>query len=289
MKFHPVCDLFPEMPSDEFDDLVSDIREHGVLVPVVVYDDQIIDGKHRWKACKIVGIECPARAWKPKENESVVAYAIGLNAKRRHLTPSQLAVLAVDALPLFEAESAERMRRGTLPPIGGRVGRSAKLAAKSFGTSERSVQRLKAVKEAAPEKFEQVRRKEKTVAAAEAEVKKAKTPPPSRPKDGRGKAIDDQDVIDALAAASAFDELRADLLACLRKAKAIDNGPGAQHYHDQEVESLIRQAADYCQLDKPTHQCPLMPNCLDGKCKYCKGSKYVTKSIFERVPKELHG
>jgi hypothetical protein len=42
--------------------------------------------------------------------ESPTAYVLSLNLRRRHLTHGQRVMIAVDALPLFEAEAQERRR-----------------------------------------------------------------------------------------------------------------------------------------------------------------------------------
>lgn len=38
IEFHPLTGLFPLLEGDQFDDLVADIREHGLHEPIVLYD-----------------------------------------------------------------------------------------------------------------------------------------------------------------------------------------------------------------------------------------------------------
>ena len=56
MRLHPVAKLFPRMPEDEFEGLCADIKEHGVRQPILVHEGEILDGRHRWKACEQLGI-----------------------------------------------------------------------------------------------------------------------------------------------------------------------------------------------------------------------------------------
>ena len=54
----PLAMLFPPMLDEDFDKLVSSIQEQGLLEPITLYQGEIIDGRHRYKACKQLGIEC---------------------------------------------------------------------------------------------------------------------------------------------------------------------------------------------------------------------------------------
>ena len=58
LPFHPAADLFPllEVESPEFGELVQDMREHGLLLPIVPCDGKILDGRNRCRACQHAGV-----------------------------------------------------------------------------------------------------------------------------------------------------------------------------------------------------------------------------------------
>ena len=62
--------------------------------------------RNRWKACQELGIEPKLKEWDGKG--SLVSFVVSLNLKRRHLTPSQGAAVAVEAKPFYDAEAKER-------------------------------------------------------------------------------------------------------------------------------------------------------------------------------------
>lgn len=95
---------------EEFEELKRDIQANGLLEPIWLHPDDgtIIDGRNRHRACCALGIQPTFRTWNGKG--SLVAFVVSLNLRRRHLTSSQKAVVAVDILPLLEQEARERQR-----------------------------------------------------------------------------------------------------------------------------------------------------------------------------------
>ncbi len=90
LEFHPIADCFPLIDGAEFDDLVADIRSHGVREPVWLYEGKIIDGRNRYRASALAGVDCPLREYL---DEDPVAFVISLNLKRRHMNEGQRAMV----------------------------------------------------------------------------------------------------------------------------------------------------------------------------------------------------
>lgn len=118
-EFHPVSQLFPLMEGAGYDELVEDIRKHGLREAIWLDETgRIIDGRNRYRACRDAGVEPRYRVW--RGDGSLVAFVLGLNLHRRHLSVAQRAMVAARARPLFEDEARYRklsgLMRGTAPP-----------------------------------------------------------------------------------------------------------------------------------------------------------------------------
>jgi ParB-like chromosome segregation protein Spo0J len=94
LEFHPVADIFPMMTDQEFADLVEDISLHGLRESIWLHrDGRIIDGRNRYRACQKASVEPEFRTYED-EDEGLVAFAVSLNLKRRHLKEGQRAMVA---------------------------------------------------------------------------------------------------------------------------------------------------------------------------------------------------
>ena len=52
MQFHEIAACFKMMTDDEFDGLKASIAEHGLQVPLIKFEDKILDGRNRWHASR---------------------------------------------------------------------------------------------------------------------------------------------------------------------------------------------------------------------------------------------
>jgi N6-adenosine-specific RNA methylase IME4 len=176
MEFHDVCDIFPMMEGEEFDALVVDIGGYGQREPIWTYQGKIIDGRNRYKACSLLGIEPQYKEWSGEG--SLVGLVISLNLKRRHLTGSQKAACAVEIEKQFAEETRKRQAHGMTAPgktlverFPEAIERARDEAGKILGVSGRYVSDAKTLKERAPAIFAQVQSGEKTIPQAKKELR----------------------------------------------------------------------------------------------------------------------
>jgi ParB-like nuclease family protein len=139
MQEHEYASLFPPMTDSEFAALVEDIRSNGLIYPIITYQDQILDGRHRFKACSQLGIEPRTSAYRGSQPFQVV---VSSNLHRRHLSESQRAMLANRVATRTQADqrgpATSRTGAEGLPPTQAE-------AAAALGISERTVQNARAL------------------------------------------------------------------------------------------------------------------------------------------------
>jgi N6-adenosine-specific RNA methylase IME4/ParB-like chromosome segregation protein Spo0J len=89
--FHELANALPLLEGEEFQKLVTDVRENGVLLPIVQYEGKILDGRNRLLAAREAGVEIRFIEYK---GDDPAAFVISQNVMRRHLNPSQRAMIA---------------------------------------------------------------------------------------------------------------------------------------------------------------------------------------------------
>jgi len=57
MQIHKLCAELPEIEGEPFEQLKNDIQAKGLLHPIWVYEEKIIDGKNRYRALQELKIK----------------------------------------------------------------------------------------------------------------------------------------------------------------------------------------------------------------------------------------
>ena len=133
LEVHELCKLFPVMQGEQFNALVEDIKANGLLSPIILFEGQILDGRHRYKACVNLGIEPDVEEY---EGNDPLAFVISHNLSRRHLDESQRAMVA---------GKISNMRSGRPTKSASIDAVSKKEAAKKLNVGTASVERAKKV------------------------------------------------------------------------------------------------------------------------------------------------
>lgn len=91
LEFHEYANIFPELTDDRLAELAQDIREHGLLDKIALYEDKILDGRGRYRACLMAGVKPEFEVF---TGADPLAYVASRNQHRRHLTDGQRAMVA---------------------------------------------------------------------------------------------------------------------------------------------------------------------------------------------------
>src|SRR4030042_5134213 len=117
LKEHGLSKRIPSMSEEEYQDLKEDIKTNGMNNPITLYENKILDGRHRYRACTELKIEVKTEEYKGSQP---LTYIISQNIKRRHLTKSQLAAVVVESLPKLEEEAKKRQATSGKGIYGGK-------------------------------------------------------------------------------------------------------------------------------------------------------------------------
>ncbi len=104
--FHELSSIFPLMEGDDFNALVEDMREKGQLKKGVLFEEKILDGRNRYRACGILKI--PFKTEEYSEKISPRDYIISENLMRRHLNEAQRAEIGLILLKEEEKKAKKR-------------------------------------------------------------------------------------------------------------------------------------------------------------------------------------
>lgn len=154
IQFHPIADCFPMLGESDFRELKEDIRKHGQLAKVLIFEEKILDGRNRYRAIRELGME-PMMAVFPGTYAEAVDMVVSLNLRRRHMDREEIRI-AAGRLATLESKKSFSVSRETETLSRSEV-------AASMGLSEMEVAKAVTIeKKAAPEVKEAYHKREIT-------------------------------------------------------------------------------------------------------------------------------
>jgi len=173
LKSHPHQELIPPMSLEDYQNLLEDIRRNGILQPIdITYNNVILDGHHRVKAARELGIKevevrIPELLYVDEDE-----YLISVAMNRRHLTEGQKAVLANEyrkilskKLNVDKNSDQPHNEKGRFLPISETVSENGnekekndarKEASEKFKVSEWKVRTVQEIQKKAPEVYDRL-------------------------------------------------------------------------------------------------------------------------------------
>lgn len=124
---HPYADKFPMLPQAELEELAQSIRESGLRQPIVVtVDGLILDGRNRFQACRMAGVEPETVVY---EGADLAEYVLDANITRRNMTTGQRAMATALVLEADGRRTDGRWAYGTFEfPDSGKSEKTARNA-----------------------------------------------------------------------------------------------------------------------------------------------------------------
>jgi hypothetical protein len=152
-EFHPTAQIFPLLEPDSigFQELVESIRSNGLQNPITLFDGMILDGRHRFLACRLAKVE---PRFETPEITGYIADFVLDQGVRRSLTRTERQIASARYALAIAKEAKVRRTLGTSSPKrdeGAEYGRTSAKAAAKFGVSPRTVQRAADVVRYSPE------------------------------------------------------------------------------------------------------------------------------------------
>lgn len=170
IEIHPIANLLPKMPEEDFASLRDDIRANGCHTPIVLFEGQILDGRHRYLACQDTGRDFTTNTYREGDP---VGFVRSLNLHRRNLTPAQRAMVEAALSEWLDHGKKPTSEPGADVSLTEKPSKTAAQMAESAEVSTRSIEQAKAVARAAsPEVKDAVTQGKMSLKAA------AKTLPP---------------------------------------------------------------------------------------------------------------
>lgn len=101
--------LLPPLSADELSSLEEDIKKHGVLDPIILWNGFIADGHNRYEICRKLGIEfVDIKELHKGSKAEVMEWIIDHQFARRNLTKSQIVLSREKVRKKYAEEAKER-------------------------------------------------------------------------------------------------------------------------------------------------------------------------------------
>lgn len=193
--------MVPEMSGIEYNEFLKSIDKDGVRQPIhILLDKTILDGRHRVRACKDLGIEEVQALVHNFDEDEAIEFVRDTAIERRNITVEQrvdIILKSEELITELEEESKKRqlstLKKGDSPsgsvePNGKRTNETI---ADMAGTSKASVTRMKRIKREEPDKYEEVVSGQRSIRNAydslksikkNNEIKENKVPPKEEPR-----------------------------------------------------------------------------------------------------------
>jgi N6-adenosine-specific RNA methylase IME4/ParB-like chromosome segregation protein Spo0J len=190
IKISKYADKVPSLSEGEYNSLKQSIADHGLYEPITINPDgDVLDGHHRLKVCKELGIEPRFKIKASNDEVEEEIFVIDVNVARRQLNDYQRGELLLSKKkPILEKIAKENMSLGgkgvkDFTPLE----RVNEELAKQGDMSHMQLHKIETIMEKAPEELKEQVRKGKSINQAYQETQRLedRNKPKPKPPEGR--------------------------------------------------------------------------------------------------------
>jgi hypothetical protein len=138
MQYHEYANIYRMLPDVELAKLAEDIKEKGQLLPITIYEGKVLDGRNRYRACEIAGVEPKTEEYTGDDPLGLIA---SLNDHRRHDSENERALVGARMANL--RQGGDRKSGEIKKPMGHLI--SLDRAVELSGSSKKNIQRAKPI------------------------------------------------------------------------------------------------------------------------------------------------
>lgn len=296
LKRHPLSDAFPSMSEEEFEELKKDIARNGLQMPIVLCPQgTVLDGWHRYQACKEMGVPLMIEQIKDP-NAPLVDIVSSLNLHRRHLSASQRAAIAASLAEyrMNMATDADEPKGLKAEKLKEKPGHGLiREAAGELNVSDEYARQAAELKARRPDLFEQVRSGQMSLSRAMKEAesddfigagagafrKLNKRELTDTARDGKKtEELIPPDVLAAMEDRRTLNEIIRNINELRRAIKAMAGRPGTAWIDCDDVMADLNHAKEVIRNGRPYRVCPV---CDGSHCDACKRSGFMPKDVWQ--------
>jgi ParB-like chromosome segregation protein Spo0J len=161
MEYHEYANIYRMLPEKELQALADDMKAKGQLLHITSYEGKILDGRNRYRACEIAGIEPKIE---PYTGDDPLGLISSLNDHRRHDSDNERALVGARMANLKKGANQHSSMETPSEEVVS-IDRAAELS----GSTPASIKRAKAIVESGiPELHDMVESGEVSVRAGSA-------------------------------------------------------------------------------------------------------------------------
>ena len=143
MQHHPFTEYWPLLSGENFERFKADIAANGLRMPILTYQDQVLDGRNRERACEETGVPARYEDCGARSDEEALMLVVSLNEHRRHLSEEERLFAAARLAQLVHSHGGDRKtikfsKENLIPEKVVTLDKAANLMEVSLGSATRA-------------------------------------------------------------------------------------------------------------------------------------------------------